>query len=417
MLYPLRQGARLDAREKQLIALPLYVSWILSIVGMFRLSSSVRNPAYEIVRQAYAGPALPAWAMALGLGALAASMLGVWIVARARRARGVPLPWPTYAVLSAQSPGSRSRSTTPSSTSRWSRCSTACSTWRSPAGTPRASRERASRWRFVGYLLTVLVLGFMIKPLPVHDGDRPGRGTRAPVDGRAGELREPAPLPARRTHLAPARTPRRPVDDRVTRGLTFSQLTAGLLFGALAVCACLMPAHSDTYWHLRAGQEIWRTLHVPLVEHYSYTAARPVLAKPRMVVGGVFVRALSRGRHAPLRAGMRGVGDGGPGDRLSTDGRRDGHAVLADVAGVPAHLRDLGPPPADRHLVHVGGAGLSSGRRTPSAAAAAVSRLGERARWRRCGRSAPGRRDGGGPGACQAGGRRRRAAGTLTSVS
>jgi hypothetical protein len=59
---------------------------------------------------------------------------------------------------------------------------------------------------------------------------------------------------------------------RVTRGLTFSQLTAGLLFGALALCACLMPAHSDTYWHLRAGREIWRTLHVSLVDHYSYTA-------------------------------------------------------------------------------------------------------------------------------------------------
>lgn len=59
----------------------------------------------------------------------------------------------------------------------------------------------------------------------------------------------------------------------MTRGLTFSQLTAGLLFGALAACACLMPAHSDTYWHLRAGQEIWRTLHVPRVDSYSYTAA------------------------------------------------------------------------------------------------------------------------------------------------
>jgi hypothetical protein len=59
----------------------------------------------------------------------------------------------------------------------------------------------------------------------------------------------------------------------VTRGLTFSQLTALLLFSALVVCACLMPAQSDTYWHLRAGQEIWRTLHVPLVDHYSYSAA------------------------------------------------------------------------------------------------------------------------------------------------
>jgi hypothetical protein len=56
-------------------------------------------------------------------------------------------------------------------------------------------------------------------------------------------------------------------------GLTFRQMTAGLLFGAIAVFACLMPAQGDTYWHLRAGQEIWRTTHVSLVEHYSYTAA------------------------------------------------------------------------------------------------------------------------------------------------
>src|SRR5579862_4167791 len=58
----------------------------------------------------------------------------------------------------------------------------------------------------------------------------------------------------------------------MTRGLTFRHLTVGLLFGAIAVFACLMPAQGDTYWHLRAGQEIWRTLHVPLDEHYSYTA-------------------------------------------------------------------------------------------------------------------------------------------------
>src|SRR5580693_2853345 len=57
------------------------------------------------------------------------------------------------------------------------------------------------------------------------------------------------------------------------RGLSFHQMMVGLLFGAIAIFACLMPAQGDTYWHLRAGQEIWRTLHVPLDEHYSYTAA------------------------------------------------------------------------------------------------------------------------------------------------
>jgi hypothetical protein len=102
MLYPLRQGVRLEPREKRLLSLPLYVSWILSLLGLFRLSSSARNPAYEAVRHGYLGPPLPAWGVALGLAVLAASLTGVWTVARARRARGVPLPWPTYAVLSAQ---------------------------------------------------------------------------------------------------------------------------------------------------------------------------------------------------------------------------------------------------------------------------------------------------------------------------
>jgi hypothetical protein len=58
----------------------------------------------------------------------------------------------------------------------------------------------------------------------------------------------------------------------VTRGLSFPKLAEGLLLGAVAVCALVMPATPDTYWHLRAGQEIWQTLHVPLADHYSYTA-------------------------------------------------------------------------------------------------------------------------------------------------
>jgi hypothetical protein len=102
LLYPLRQGARLDPTEKRLISLPLYVSWILSVLGLFRLSGSARNPAYEAVRRAYLGPALPAWVTTLGLAALALSLIGVGVVARGRHRRGIPLPWPTYAVLSAQ---------------------------------------------------------------------------------------------------------------------------------------------------------------------------------------------------------------------------------------------------------------------------------------------------------------------------
>jgi hypothetical protein len=104
MLYPLRQGARLDPREKQLLKLPLYVSWILSLIGFFRLSMPARSAAHELVRRAYtgAGASVPTWLIGAGLAVLAASFLGVAKVARERRKRGTPLPWPTYAVLSAQ---------------------------------------------------------------------------------------------------------------------------------------------------------------------------------------------------------------------------------------------------------------------------------------------------------------------------
>jgi hypothetical protein len=57
-----------------------------------------------------------------------------------------------------------------------------------------------------------------------------------------------------------------------TRGLSFDRMTVGLMFAAVFLTACLMPAQADTFWHLRAGEDIWRTHHVPLVETYSYTA-------------------------------------------------------------------------------------------------------------------------------------------------
>jgi hypothetical protein len=45
------------------------------------------------------------------------------------------------------------------------------------------------------------------------------------------------------------------------------------VFIGLIVAACLMPANADTYWHLRAGQDIARSGEVSLVDRYSYTAA------------------------------------------------------------------------------------------------------------------------------------------------
>ena len=57
------------------------------------------------------------------------------------------------------------------------------------------------------------------------------------------------------------------------RGVSFGTLGVGMLFVAFAVVAALMPAQNDTFWHLRAGQDIWRTGQVPRVDHYSHTFA------------------------------------------------------------------------------------------------------------------------------------------------
>jgi hypothetical protein len=102
MLFPLRQGARLDPREKRLLSLPLYVSWLLSLLGLLRLDGSARNPAYELVRASLGGLRLPAWVVGAAVAALLASFAGVAVVARARRRRGVPLPAATYGALAAQ---------------------------------------------------------------------------------------------------------------------------------------------------------------------------------------------------------------------------------------------------------------------------------------------------------------------------
>jgi hypothetical protein len=57
------------------------------------------------------------------------------------------------------------------------------------------------------------------------------------------------------------------------RGLSFDRLTIALLFVAVAVLALMTPAQGDTFWHLRAGADIWRTGQVPRVDLYSHTAA------------------------------------------------------------------------------------------------------------------------------------------------
>ena len=50
-----------------------------------------------------------------------------------------------------------------------------------------------------------------------------------------------------------------------------SPVTA-LAFIALGIVACLMPAHNDTWWHLRTGYETLRD-HAPLfTDRFSFTA-------------------------------------------------------------------------------------------------------------------------------------------------
>ena len=45
-----------------------------------------------------------------------------------------------------------------------------------------------------------------------------------------------------------------------------------ILLVTTIAAACVSPAQGDTWWALRAGQDIWRTHRVSLTDHYSYTA-------------------------------------------------------------------------------------------------------------------------------------------------
>lgn len=102
MLYPLRQGARLSASEKRLIAFPLYASWIVSLLGLFRLDVAVRNPAYQLTRESLFRAPLPAWALVVAAAGVVASLSSVAVLARRRRRRGTPLPPAVWSVVLAQ---------------------------------------------------------------------------------------------------------------------------------------------------------------------------------------------------------------------------------------------------------------------------------------------------------------------------
>src|SRR6185295_9943839 len=84
---------------------------------------------------------------------------------------------------------------------------------------------------------------------------------------------------------------------RTPSGVTFDRLRTFLLFLAIGVAAALMPAQADTWWHLRAGQEMWRTHALLTVDTFSHTVAGTywpnhewlfeVLLYPVFAAGGV----------------------------------------------------------------------------------------------------------------------------------
>lgn len=57
------------------------------------------------------------------------------------------------------------------------------------------------------------------------------------------------------------------------RWLDHDRFTMGILFLTLAVVAGLMPAQNDTWWLLRAGEEMWRTRRVMLHDEFTHTVA------------------------------------------------------------------------------------------------------------------------------------------------
>ena len=59
---------------------------------------------------------------------------------------------------------------------------------------------------------------------------------------------------------------------RLPRSLTVEQSLVGIAFLGVAVLACMMPTHNDTWWHLRSGQEMFRTHTLLFEDRFSFTA-------------------------------------------------------------------------------------------------------------------------------------------------
>ncbi len=96
-----------------------------------------------------------------------------------------------------------------------------------------------------------------------------------------------------------------------TRGLAFDQMAIGLLFVAFGVVGAFTPAQTDTFWHLRAGADIWRSGHVPRFDSYSYTATGAPYPDHEWLSQALMYAAYRAG-------GMRGLEIGGAALILAT---------------------------------------------------------------------------------------------------
>jgi hypothetical protein len=57
------------------------------------------------------------------------------------------------------------------------------------------------------------------------------------------------------------------------RGISFDAMVIGLLVVVFGATAAVMPAQNDTFWHLRAGSDIWHNAQIPRTDNYSHTFA------------------------------------------------------------------------------------------------------------------------------------------------
>lgn len=67
-----------------------------------------------------------------------------------------------------------------------------------------------------------------------------------------------------------SRTPRLAFPE-IPQGLTFERTASALFLVVLLAATCLMPVQNDTWWHLRAGEEMWTRAFVMLSDEFSFT--------------------------------------------------------------------------------------------------------------------------------------------------